>query len=147
MESEKTLEYYQSLDKRTKEYKEWKARFEEKQAKKPEGLGDVVKSITKATGIDKLVKFVAGEDCGCEKRQAAWNKLFPFNKPKCLEENEYNFLADYFKVRIKSVQWEQIKRLYDIYNRVFGTNLEYSTCQSCLIKIVKKLEVIYKEYK
>ena len=46
-------EYYESLDKRTREYKEWKANFELEQAKKPEGLGDVIKTITKATGIDK----------------------------------------------------------------------------------------------
>ena len=36
-------------DKRTKEYKEWKAKFDVEQAKKPDGLGDVVESITKAT--------------------------------------------------------------------------------------------------
>lgn len=37
--------------------------------KKHKGLGDTVAAITKATGIDKLV----GEDCGCGKRQEAWN--------------------------------------------------------------------------
>ena len=46
-------------DKRTKEYKEWKA----KHAAASEGLGDTVEKITKATGIKKAVKFIAGEDC------------------------------------------------------------------------------------
>ena len=38
-------------DKRTKEYKEWKANHE----KASNGLGDQVEKITKATGIKKAV--------------------------------------------------------------------------------------------
>ena len=41
------------------------------------GLGDTIEKITKATGIDKLVKFIAGEDCGCDERQEILNKKFP----------------------------------------------------------------------
>ena len=47
-------------DKRTKAYKEWKA----KQEKEAKGLGDTIESITEATGIKKVVKFVAGDYCG-----------------------------------------------------------------------------------
>jgi hypothetical protein len=44
------------------------------------GLGDVVAAITKATGIDRLVKAVTGKKgCGCGKRRAALNKMFPFS--------------------------------------------------------------------
>jgi hypothetical protein len=48
------------------------------------GLGDVVKKITHATGIDKAVDFVAEKvtgkkgGCGCAKRQAALNQMVPF---------------------------------------------------------------------
>lgn len=46
------------------------------------GLGDVVAAGTKATGIDKVAKFVANavgkEDCGCDARQDTLNKRFPF---------------------------------------------------------------------
>jgi hypothetical protein len=43
------------------------------------GLGDVVAAITKATGIDRLVKAVTGKKgCGCGKRRAALNRLMPF---------------------------------------------------------------------
>ena len=69
--------YYKTIDKRTKdyrEYKEWKATQVEEGYKKlkknvdsqSKGLGDTVAKITKATGIDKVVEFVAGEDCGCD---------------------------------------------------------------------------------
>ena len=45
--------YYDSIDKRTKdykEYKEWKKKFENDSSV---GLGDVVEKITEATGIKK----------------------------------------------------------------------------------------------
>ena len=45
------------------------------------GLGDSIEKITSATGIKSLVKKVAGEDCGCKKRQDLLNKKFPY-KPK-----------------------------------------------------------------
>jgi hypothetical protein len=51
---------------------------------KIEGLGDLVAAGTKATGIDKVAKFVSNKmgksDCGCKKRREALNKKFPFKK-------------------------------------------------------------------
>lgn len=49
---------YSKLDKRSKEYKQYK-----------KGLGDLVEDITKATGIKKLV----GECEGCNKRKETLN--------------------------------------------------------------------------
>ena len=60
-------------DKRTKEYKQWKKNHEAAS----NGLGDTVEKLTKATGIKKAVKFVAGEDCGCDQRKEKLNKLLP----------------------------------------------------------------------
>ena len=45
---------------------------------KSKGLGDSIEKFTKATGIKKLVKAVAGEDCGCDKRKEILNNLFPY---------------------------------------------------------------------
>ena len=45
---------------------------------KDKGVGDTIARITKATGIEKAVKAVIGEDCGCEERK---NKL---NEPNIL---------------------------------------------------------------
>ena len=133
-------------DKRTKAYREWKAKFEEEQAKKPEGLGDVVEKITTATGIKKVVKAVFGDDCGCEERRKEWNRIFKFKKPNCLEEDEYNYLKEYFSKRRDKVTFLQIKELYAIYNRVFGTKLEVSNCPSCLKNIITELSVIIDTY-
>lgn len=47
-----------------------------------EGLGDVVASFTRASGLDRLAKGyekVTGRPCGCEERRSSLNRLFPFN--------------------------------------------------------------------
>ena len=69
-----------------------------KKSTKSKGLGDTIAKVTKVTGIDKVVKFIAGEDCGCEERRIKLNKLFPYNKPECLQEQEYTFLKEFFKL-------------------------------------------------
>lgn len=138
-----------NVDKRSKEYREYKAwlkNFNEEQSKKPDGLGDVVAKITKATGIDKLVKFIAGEDCGCDERQKLLNKEFHFSKPNCLDELEYNWLSKFYKERKYNITFEQRERLYVIYNRVFSTTLKNSSCSSCLRGVINKLETIIKTY-
>lgn len=45
-----------------------------------EGLGDVVASITSATGLDRLAKGyeqLTGKPCGCEERRVMLNRLMP----------------------------------------------------------------------
>ncbi len=42
------------------------------------GAGDIVSMLTKASGIEKIVHAVAGNDCGCDKRRQAWNRMIPF---------------------------------------------------------------------
>lgn len=74
-------------DKRTKEYKEYKANYDN-----PKGLGDVVKSVLEKTGIKKVVElFTDGLDCGCDKRKEILNKIklqYPFQR--CFTEDLYN---------------------------------------------------------
>ena len=48
--------------------------------KEQQGLGDTIAAITEATGIDKVVKAVVGEDCGCKERREKLNKRFPYRK-------------------------------------------------------------------
>ena len=49
------------------------------------GLGDTIAKITKATGIKAVVDAVSeatGRDCGCQERQGALNKMFPYKQKK-----------------------------------------------------------------
>jgi ABC-type thiamine transport system ATPase subunit len=113
---------------------------------KSKGLGDTIAKITEATGIDKLVKFIAGEDCGCDKRKEKLNKLFPYAKPLCLTEDEFNTLDTYFKQNTNTLTSDEQTSLIAINNRVLNQKLTFSTCSSCLRDLVSKLRVIYNEY-
>tara|TARA_R110000803_G_scaffold23796_1_gene58046 strand:+ start:218 stop:628 length:411 start_codon:yes stop_codon:yes gene_type:complete len=129
-------------DKRSKQYKQWKKNHEAES----NGLGDKVEKVFKATGIDKAAKFLLGEDCGCDERKKVLNHIFPYQKPLCLTEDEYNYLTERIG-KINTVAAEEQKELLSIYNRIFKDKKELTSCGSCFLNGVwKKLERIYKEY-
>ena len=134
--------YYQNLDKRTKEYREWKKKRQEAS----EGLGDSVQKVTKATGIEKAVKFIAGEDCGCEGRKKALNKLFRYNNPLCFREDEYLYLTEFFSTRRSAISMTEQQRLVEIYNRVFRAKQKLTKCSSCIATVVRNLKQYYERY-
>ena len=113
---------------------------------KSKGLGDTIAKITEATGIDKLVKFVAGEDCGCEERKEKLNKLFPYVKPNCLTEDEFKTLDEFFSLNTQQVTNVQQRDLVKVSNRVFNRQDQQTSCSSCLRDLVGKLKVIHAEY-
>jgi len=143
---EKDLEYYQGLDKRSKEYKEWKANFEANN----EGIGDKVAKITKATGLDKVAKAASKvlgfNDCGCEERQERWNKIFRFGKPECFTEEEYTHLKDFFSEERYKVTYDERKKIYDIYNRVFKRADKVTNCTACWNDKVRRLKALMEDY-
>lgn len=142
---EENKEYYENLDKRTKEYKaysEWKASREEAS----EGLGDTVEKITEATGIKTAVEFLAGKDCGCEERKEKLNQLINYRNPKCLTEQEYDWLKEYFKVDRNVISYYDQKLLVDIYNRVFSQKTSASSCSSCVKRVYNALKKYFEAY-
>ena len=132
-------------DKRSKAYAEWKKNHEAKS----EGLGDTVAKITKATGIKKVVDTVfqkLEKSCGCDDRKISLNKLFPYQKPLCLMEDEYNYLSKRIG-KINKITSEEQKELLSIYNRIFKDKKELTSCSSCFLNGVwNKLETVFKEY-
>ncbi len=129
-------------DKRTKAYKDWKAN----QEKESKGLGDTIAKITKATGIDKAVKFIAGEDCGCDKRKDVLNKLFPYRRPNCLTETEHTTLTEFFKRNPTQVSKSDQLTLLKISNRIFNERKQPSSCGSCVRGMVQRLKKLFNEY-
>lgn len=114
--------------------------------RKAKGLGDTIDQITTATGIKSLIKFVAGEDCGCDQRKEALNKLFPYSRPNCLSEPDYNFLKEFFEVTRGSVVPTVQYRLNQIYTSVFNKPAEFTSCSSCLLDRINELKKIYDSY-
>lgn len=110
------------------------------------GLGDTVEKVLKATGVAKVVKFIAGEDCGCDKRKEYLNNMFPYYKPNCLTEAEYTYLDTFFKEHRNELRPTQQTALLPIYSRVFNVRQEPTSCASCWIDMINKLKKVYLTY-
>lgn len=114
--------------------------------KKSEGLGDTVAKITEATGIDKLVKFIAGEDCGCEERKKKLNELFPYRTPQCLTEDEYTYLNESQVLNKQTLKPSEQDAILKVYNRIFGISREPTSCATCWLEIIQKMKKVFNEY-
>ena len=110
------------------------------------GLGDTVEKVFKATGVDKVAKFILGEDCGCDERKLVLNRMFPYEKPECLMEDEYEWLKVLYTERRNQIDNVTQERFLKIYNRVFRTNERGSGCSACFRTKYNKLEKIYNKY-
>jgi len=134
-------------DKRTKAYKDWKKNFETKNKDKSKGLGDTIEKITEATGIKKAVKFIAGEDCGCDERKNKLNNMFKYRKPQCLTEQEYDFLNALFNTKGSIIASANVSRCINVYNRVFNAKQMPTSCDSCFINnVYTPLKKLYENY-
>tara|TARA_Y100000289_G_scaffold23843_1_gene23205 strand:+ start:326 stop:775 length:450 start_codon:yes stop_codon:yes gene_type:complete len=130
-------------DKRTKKYKEWKKKFDNKS----KGLGDDIEKITEATGIKQAVKWALGEDCGCDERKEKLNKLFDYSKPECLTESEYIFLDNMFNTKGSVLSADKVSRSINIYNRVFNAHQRATGCSSCFVSnVYNPLKRLYENY-
>ena len=128
-------------DKRTKAYKEWKA----KHAQASEGVGDTVEKVFEKTGIAKAAKFVLGEDCGCEERKEKLNEMFRYKKPECLTEQEFDLIK--MAVDTKKNKWtpDEQETYKKIYERIFKTKVECTPCSFGKV-VWKDLQAVYNQY-
>lgn len=110
------------------------------------GLGDTIAQITEATGIDKLVKFIAGEDCGCEERKQKLNELFPYKAVKCLAEDEYTYLNESQVLSKQTLKPSEQDAILKVYNRIFGISREPTSCATCWLEIIQKMQKVFNEY-
>jgi hypothetical protein len=159
---EKSKEYYEGLDKRTNEYKDYKkslAPTQEALTAKHKanptievttGLGDVVEKITKATGIKSIVDWFTpeGEDCGCDERKEKLNKIPALksqHKIECLTVEEYNYMHSLFVEKKKRTNAD-MKKLRIIWYRVFNKK-GVSSCSGCSMTMKTiELEAIFRTY-
>jgi len=117
------------------------------QEKDSKGLGDTIAKVTKATGLDKAAKFIAGEDCGCDERKEALNKLFKYEKPECLDEEEFNFIKDWKALNKSSVDYGEKVTFFKISNRIFSKNQSpNSSCGACIRKVVDDVCLVYEKH-
>ena len=135
-------EFKQKRKRRTKKEMELVRSTSESQ-----GLGDTVEKVLEVTGISKVAKWLLGEDCGCEERKEALNKLFPYRKNiMCLTEDEYTYLSSFYDTTRSRLRPTEQSQLLKIYNRVFGIRKEPTSCADCWRRIINDLEKLMNEY-
>ena len=116
--------------------------------KKSKGLGDTIENITSKTGIKKLVKAIAGDDCGCEERKNLLNQKYPNIK------NVREYTKDEKKIheevipiveKTNQITPEQRTIIGNLYKSVFKSNAVFGSCGSCNKKVIKNLKRIYEK--
>jgi len=116
-----------------------------KMKSKAQGLGDKVAAVTKATGIEKIVKTFFGEDCGCDERRERLNKMF--SRPvKMMDEEQRKFFEDEIMTRYKSGQnlTKHIgNEFYKLYEELLNKKKKRTTCTSCNKNMYIELLKIY----
>lgn len=127
-----------------------------KKKEAPLKLGDAVEKVTTVTGIKSLVKYMAGDNCGCAERKEKLNEWGDSIKQRVngifkrqintLTLEEYQYLDHFFTNWNGQVNISQQQKLVAINNRVFSQKLQYSTCNSCVISMVNQLKRVYSAY-
>ena len=114
--------------------------------RKSKGLGDTIEKITEATGIKTVVEAVSeatGIDCGCGERKQLLNKLFPYKQTECLNEEDNEWLKNFFETTNDQLTPKQQTRLIEIYRNVFNQIINPSNCGSCWRDRIADLKQIY----
>jgi NAD(P)H-nitrite reductase large subunit len=114
--------------------------------RKSKGLGDTIEQITEATGIKKVVEAISeatGVDCGCGERKELLNKLFPYKQTECLNDEDNEWLTQFFSTTNNQLTPKQQNRIIDIYKNVFNQNIQPSNCGSCWRDRINELKKIH----
>ena len=121
-----------------------------------EELGDKVEKVFEYTGVKALVKYVFGEECGCDERKENLNLLSKSIKEKLayaftskvspLTLSEYEYLESVIKTNPRVLDVNQQARFLEIYNRVFRATITPTGCQDCWRTIYGNLRQLVKIY-
>ena len=115
---------------------------------KSKGLGDTIDKFTEKTGIKKIVKAIAGDDCGCEDRKRKLNQLFPnFKNIRQFTEDEIKIYEEaILPVVERGHLLKEEKPIVDaLYRGVFGSSPQWKSCTPCNKKIITNLYKVYEK--
>ncbi len=109
---------------------------------KSKGLGDSIEKVLKKTGIDKVAKKVFGDDCGCEERKKALNKMFPYSRQFTPDEMSI-YESVLTRIKGERISGKDQAIMVKLYNKVFNANKKTSSCGSCVQQTLAKLAKVY----
>tara|TARA_R110000824_G_scaffold15839_1_gene66455 strand:+ start:5148 stop:5495 length:348 start_codon:yes stop_codon:yes gene_type:complete len=112
------------------------------------GLGDTLEKIFKITGIKSLVKAIAGDDCGCDKRKKKLNKIVPYSYYKVLISEDQLSIMRQIVDQVDNGKNKVSKELHTaaimLHNELFNTGKKVTKCGSCFTDTIKHFKKILK---
>ena len=112
---------------------------------KSKGLGDTIAKVTKATGVEKIVKTFFGDDCGCDQRRERLNKMFPYRTINDMTQQQIQFFKDVLQPAYRHgvLGKENRKQFYALYESVFEKKMQQTSCASCNKNMYIELLKVY----
>ena len=113
---------------------------------KSKGLGDTIQKITKAAGVEKVVKTFFGDDCGCDERRERLNKMFPYREVEPMDEEQKAFFKDTLQPAYRSgknLGQSNTKTFYKLYEETFKKKTKPTRCASCNKNMYIELLKVY----
>lgn len=113
---------------------------------KSQGLGDTIKKVAAATGVEKLVKSFFGDDCGCEERRKRLNQMFPYSKITPMTPEQITLFKNVLQpaYRIGTLSKDQADEFYRLYEEVFNVRKDRTNCATCNKSMYLELLKVFK---
>lgn len=95
-----------------------------------------------------MVKFIAGEDCGCEERKEKLNKLFPYKQTSCMTETRYKQWSEFRNKPTDVLQPDDQKFVAHTHAEIFNHSLHRPcTCNpKAWQKMIEEINGVYSTY-
>lgn len=94
------------------------------------GLGDAIKAVTQAFGIEQCEK--------CKERQSRLNRLFPWLKAsRDVTQEERELMV---RINAKSsIENDDVNALFKLYNELFSSKLSRCNCSGLIKKMIERI--------
>lgn len=110
----------------------------------PKGLGDVVETVARVSGVKSLVEAIVGDDCGCEERRKALNARFPFKEAKMSEDDKLLWTKHFSGWKTQQLVTSTDQRIaLDIWNRSSRPRRKFSRCSPCVRNLLEDLTFLF----
>ena len=83
---------------------------------------------------------------GVKNEKKSLTNFGAIHNPKCLQEDEHEWLKEWYTKRRETMRPSDQRRMLEIYNRIFDAKQQGTQCSSCLREINTKMYKVFETY-